>query len=143
MDQYCYDHNIRFPRNESCPDCLQGKKPLPELIVTKGGVPFEDQAEGRRQFMEAALQGAEVEKLKQARVKQMEQALRELKDAKDNCDYRTLYQQSQQRERELVGALEEARLQIEYLQGKFAETGPGNAVLAQIDALLARKEDKT
>lgn len=28
---------------------------LPELVVTKGGVPFEDQAEGIRQFKEACL----------------------------------------------------------------------------------------
>jgi len=31
-------------------------KPVPELVVTKGGVPFADQAEGIRQFKEACLQ---------------------------------------------------------------------------------------
>lgn len=35
-------------------------------------------------------------------------------------------------------ALEQARLQIEYLHEKFQETGSGNNVLAQITAALAR-----
>lgn len=34
-------------------------------------------------------------------------------------------------------ALEESKRQIEYLHGKFQETGTGNAVLAQIDAALS------
>lgn len=33
-------------------------------------------------------------------------------------------------------ALNEARLQIEYLHGKFSATGSGNAVLARIDETL-------
>lgn len=37
---------------------------------------------------------------------------------------------------ELYAALEEARLQIEYLHEKFSETGSGNNVLAKIDAAL-------
>jgi hypothetical protein len=38
---------------------------------------------------------------------------------------------------ELEAALREARLQIEYLHGKYQETGSGNAVLARIDAALS------
>ncbi len=36
-------------------------------------------------------------------------------------------------------ALREAKLQIEYLHGKFKETGSGNAVIAKIDAALEGK----
>ena len=39
----------------------------------------------------------------------------------------------------LEEALSEARLQIEYLHGKFKETGSGNAVLARIDSALGEK----
>lgn len=38
---------------------------------------------------------------------------------------------------ELVEALTEAKLQIEYLHEKFKATGSGNAVLAKIEAALA------
>lgn len=37
----------------------------------------------------------------------------------------------------LEAALREAKAQIEYLQGKFQETGSGNSVLARIDAILS------
>jgi hypothetical protein len=37
----------------------------------------------------------------------------------------------------LRAALRDARLQIEYLHGKFQATGSGNAVLARIDAALS------
>lgn len=36
----------------------------------------------------------------------------------------------------LRAALDEARLQVEYLHGKFVATGSGNAVLARINAAL-------
>lgn len=36
----------------------------------------------------------------------------------------------------LRAALNEARLQVEYLHGKFVATGSGNAVLARINAAL-------
>ena len=39
----------------------------------------------------------------------------------------------------LEEALREAKLQIEYLHGKFQETGSGNAVLARIDSALEEK----
>ena len=39
---------------------------------------------------------------------------------------------------DLLAALDEARLQIEYLGEKFGETGTGNAVLARIRAALAK-----
>ena len=39
---------------------------------------------------------------------------------------------------ELVGMLEDASIQIEYLHEKFGVTGSGNAVLARIDSLLAK-----
>lgn len=38
---------------------------------------------------------------------------------------------------DLIAALTEAELQIEYLHEKFSETGSGNAVLAKIRAALA------
>jgi len=41
----------------------------------------------------------------------------------------------------LVDALQEARLQIAYMQGKFGETGTGNSVLAQIDRALKDVRD--
>lgn len=41
---------------------------------------------------------------------------------------------------ELVEALRESALQIKYLQYKFQETGSGNAVLANILALLKKYE---
>lgn len=41
---------------------------------------------------------------------------------------------------ELVEALRESALQIKYLQDKFQETGSGNAVLANILALLKKYE---
>jgi hypothetical protein len=50
----------------------------------------------------------------------------------------TMYSAADEIER-LRAALEEARLQIEYLHDKFRETGSGNAALARIDA--ARKEN--
>lgn len=37
----------------------------------------------------------------------------------------------------LATMLEEARLQIEYMQSKFDQTGTGNAVLARINATLS------
>ena len=42
---------------------------------------------------------------------------------------------------ELVEALRESALQIKYLQDKFQETGSGNAVLANILALLKKYEE--
>lgn len=39
---------------------------------------------------------------------------------------------------DLYAALSEAKLQIEYLHEKFAETGSGNNMLAKIDAALAK-----
>lgn len=39
---------------------------------------------------------------------------------------------------ELLEMLDEARLQIEYLQGKFGETGSGNSVLSRITELTKR-----
>ena len=39
---------------------------------------------------------------------------------------------------ELVEALSEAELQIEYLQQKFQETGSGNSVLGRIRTVLAK-----
>lgn len=46
---------------ESVPLEIPGEKSgkLPDLIVTKGGVPFADQAEGIRQFKEACLRATE------------------------------------------------------------------------------------
>lgn len=41
---------------------------------------------------------------------------------------------------ELLEALKEARLQIDYLHGKFKETGSGNSVLSTIDAAIAKAE---
>lgn len=41
-----------------------------------------------------------------------------------------------------VAALKDARLQIDYLHGKFQETGSGNAVLSRIGAALAMLEVK-
>ena len=38
----------------------------------------------------------------------------------------------------LVEALGNARLEIEYLHGKFQETGTGNATINQIDAALSK-----
>jgi hypothetical protein len=43
---------------------------------------------------------------------------------------------------DLYEALKEARLQIEYLHGKFQETSSGNNVLAKIDNALAKAEGK-
>ena len=43
------------------------------------------------------------------------------------------------RVQELETVLREARLQIEYLQEKFQETGTGNALLARIESVLDRK----
>ena len=43
----------------------------------------------------------------------------------------------------LLGALEEAALQIEYLHGKFQETGSGNAVLARARAAIAAATGET
>lgn len=43
----------------------------------------------------------------------------------------------------LVEALEEARIQITYLHGRFRPTGSGNKVLAQIDAALALAKGET
>ena len=37
--------------------------------------------------------------------------------------------------------LQEARAQIEYLHGKFSETGSGNAVLARIDTALQETQN--
>ena len=42
---------------------------------------------------------------------------------------------------ELVEALEEAKLQIEYLHGKFKETGTGNAVLTKIEQALSKVKE--
>lgn len=42
-----------------CPDGRDQRPKLPELVVTKNGVPFEDQTKGLRQFKEAALRGAQ------------------------------------------------------------------------------------
>ena len=39
----------------------------------------------------------------------------------------------------LEEALREAKLQIEYLHGKFQETGSGNSALARIDSALEEK----
>ena len=39
---------------------------------------------------------------------------------------------------ELIDVLDEARIQIEYLHGKFRETGTGNSVLARIETTLAK-----
>lgn len=43
---------------------------------------------------------------------------------------------------ELVERLQDAKLQIEYLQQKFIATGTGNAVLSQIEVTLAKLEIK-
>lgn len=42
---------------------------------------------------------------------------------------------------ELEAALQEARLQLEYLSEKFGQTGTGNATLAKINAALAKTHD--
>lgn len=42
----------------------------------------------------------------------------------------------------LLGLLQEARQQIEYLHDKSRQTGSGNAVLASIDAALKEVENK-
>lgn len=42
---------------------------------------------------------------------------------------------------DLLGALEECVLQIEYLHGKYAETGSGNSVLARASAAIARAKE--
>ena len=49
-------------------------------------------------------------------------------------------EQNAQEIAELVEALRESALQIKYLQYKFQETGSGNAVLANILALLKKYE---
>lgn len=41
---------------------------------------------------------------------------------------------------DLYEALQEAKLQIEYLHEKFASTGTGNAVLSKIEAALAKAD---
>lgn len=41
---------------------------------------------------------------------------------------------------DMYEALQEARLQIQYLHEKFQETGTGNAALAKIDAALSKAE---
>lgn len=46
----------------------------------------------------------------------------------------------ERREKPMVEALKEAKLQIEYLHDKFNETGSGNSALAKIDAAL--KEER-
>jgi hypothetical protein len=43
---------------------------------------------------------------------------------------------------ELLSALEEARLQIQYLHEKFSHTGSGNAVLSRIEAAIAKATGK-
>lgn len=43
--------------------------------------------------------------------------------------------------KELIEMLQEAKLQIEYLQSKFQETGSGNAVLSNIDILLKKEQE--
>jgi hypothetical protein len=42
---------------------------------------------------------------------------------------------------ELAEALREAKRQIEYLHGKFQETGSGSAVLSRISQTLAKLEE--
>lgn len=44
---------------------------------------------------------------------------------------------------DMLEALQEARLQITYLHEKFAATGSGNAVLARIDAAIAKATGAT
>jgi len=39
---------------------------------------------------------------------------------------------------DLLEMLEEAKLQIEYLHGKFGETGTGNSVLSRIDSVIQK-----
>jgi len=39
---------------------------------------------------------------------------------------------------ELLDILDEARLQIEYLQSKFKETGTGNSILSRINEVIER-----
>lgn len=46
-----------------------------------------------------------------------------------------------QANRELVEALDEARLQLEYLNKKFSETGTTNSVLSRIKTLLTKYKD--
>jgi len=41
---------------------------------------------------------------------------------------------------ELVQAVEQAKMQIEYLHEKFQETGSGNAVLSKLDRVLEKAE---
>jgi hypothetical protein len=41
----------------------------------------------------------------------------------------------------LFEALLEAKLQIQYLHDKFSQTGSGNAILARIDAALAKAQE--
>ena len=43
--------------------------------------------------------------------------------------------------RELREGAGMAKLQIEYLHGKFKETGTGNAVLVRLNAILERTHD--
>lgn len=43
---------------------------------------------------------------------------------------------------EMLEALKEAALQIEYLHGKFKETGSGNATLARVQDAIAKAEGR-
>ena len=42
---------------------------------------------------------------------------------------------------DLIDALDESRLQIEYLHGKFQETGSGNTVLSKLETILHKYKD--
>lgn len=66
-------------------------------------------------------------------------ALTDNQEIKDMAgDIEEYAEQARRKERErLIDVLHETRLQIEYLHGKFAETGSGNAVIAKIDLALA------
>lgn len=60
-----------------------------------------------------------------------------LADARKVDDRRHVAFLTVERYEAMVDALREAKLQIEYLHGKFTATGSGNAVLAQIDSVLS------
>jgi len=57
---------------------------------------------------------------------------------KDGILKRQMKERLQDAAPDLLKALIEAKLQIEYLHGKFQETGSGSGVLARINAVLAK-----
>src|ERR1043166_6710065 len=57
--------------------------------------------------------------------------------------YRALYEAATQEHAASIEMLHEAKSQIEYLHGKFKETGSGNDILSRIDTLLQKHEPDT